>query len=158
MPAWCCSIAGAYLVCSSLGYRFVSALEVPSCAPSILISGGGDPDLYIWEFRLGRIIGRIPIWDHIRPFIRVKGERRRFKEAEKKASKSKKNKSKNIDAVETLDQGDTPMDTSVDNAESADEEVLVISQITYVQFGGVGVVLFSAVGWVVCILVVYGIY
>ncbi|KAG8691608.1 tRNA (guanine-N(7)-)-methyltransferase non-catalytic subunit trm82 [Ceratobasidium sp. 423] len=69
--------------------KFVSALEIPSCAPSILISGGGDPELYIWEYKTGKNIARIPVWDHIHPFIKVKGGRRKTEKPQGKKNKKK---------------------------------------------------------------------
>ncbi|KAJ1306877.1 hypothetical protein OPQ81_007862 [Rhizoctonia solani] len=115
-----------------LGHKkFVSALEIPSCAPSILISGGGDPELYIWEYKTGKNIGRVPVWEHISPFIKVKGGRRKSEKPQ-----GKKNKKKS--ATEESD--------DVEMATESGEEVLVVSKISQVRFGEGDVVVFSAVG------------
>ncbi|KAF8757687.1 tRNA (guanine-N(7)-)-methyltransferase non-catalytic subunit wuho [Rhizoctonia solani] len=73
-----------------LGHKkFVSALEIPACTPSVLISGGGDPELYVWEYKTGKNIARIPVWDHIRPFIKVKAGRRKPEKLQGKKSKKR---------------------------------------------------------------------
>ncbi|QRV74187.1 tRNA (guanine-N(7))-methyltransferase subunit TRM82 [Ceratobasidium sp. AG-Ba] len=108
--------------------KFISALEIPACAPHILISGGGDPDLYVWDYRAG---GRKKWKDN--------GEGKR-------PSKNKKGKGKPENEAETSE----AMDTSPDKPELAgaafDEEVLVISHISDSQIGDKHVVFFSAVG------------
>ncbi|KAH7335209.1 WD40-repeat-containing domain protein [Rhizoctonia solani] len=112
--------------------KFVSALEIPSCAPSILISGGGDPELYVWEYKTGKDIARIPVWDHIRPFLKIKGGRR---ESEKPQGKKKKKKT----AVES-------QDVEMTTESKSGEEFWVVSKINQVRLGEEDVVVFSAVG------------
>ncbi|CCO30832.1 tRNA (guanine-N(7)-)-methyltransferase subunit TRM82 AltName: Full=Transfer RNA methyltransferase 82 [Rhizoctonia solani AG-1 IB] len=116
-----------------LGHRkFVSALEIPLCAPSILISGGGDPELYVWEYKVGKNIARIPVWDYVRPFIKVKNGRRRPEKPQ-----GKKNKKKAVEEGVAED---------VEMIPESGEEVLVVSKISTVQLGEENVVVFSAVG------------
>ncbi|CAE6478874.1 unnamed protein product [Rhizoctonia solani] len=114
-----------------LGHKkFVSALEIPLCAPSILISGGGDPELYIWEYKAGKNIARIPVWDHVHPLIKIKGGRRKSEKPQGKKNKQKA----------TAESEDAEM------ASESGEEVLVVSKIRQVRFGEEDVVVFSAVG------------
>ncbi|CAE7193695.1 unnamed protein product, partial [Rhizoctonia solani] len=108
--------------------KFVSALEIPLCAPSVLVSGGGDPELYVWEYKTGKNIARIPIWDSVAPFIKVKGGRRK---PEKPQGKRNKKKAAEEDVEMTPESG---------------EDVLVVSKIRQVRFGEEDVVVFSAVG------------
>ncbi|KAF8677503.1 tRNA (guanine-N(7)-)-methyltransferase non-catalytic subunit wuho [Rhizoctonia solani] len=118
-----------------LGHKkFVSALEIPACAPSVLISGGGDPELYVWEYKTGKNIARIPVWDHIRPFIKVKGGRRKPEKPQGKKSK------KRAAAEEEAGAEDVEM-----TSESS-EDVLVISKISTVQVGEENIIVFSVVG------------
>ncbi|ELU43529.1 tRNA (guanine-N7-)-methyltransferase subunit Trm82 [Rhizoctonia solani AG-1 IA] len=120
-----------------LGHKkFVSALEIPACTPSVLISGGGDPELYVWEYKTGKNIARIPVWDHVRPFIKVKGGRRKPEKPQGKKSK------KRAAAEEEAGAEDIEM-----TSESS-EDVLVISKISTVQVGEENIIVFSVVGWV----------
>ncbi|KAH9902278.1 hypothetical protein F4778DRAFT_736963 [Xylariomycetidae sp. FL2044] len=42
-----------------LGHEsFISALCVPPSRPEVLISGGGDPALFLWDWRAGRLVGK----------------------------------------------------------------------------------------------------
>ncbi|KAL5531395.1 hypothetical protein ACEPAG_4272 [Sanghuangporus baumii] len=55
-----------------LGHRkFVSALHKPSWDPSVLVSGGGDPDLKIWNWMEGKLLHEIPIDEAVMPFVKV---------------------------------------------------------------------------------------
>ncbi|KAJ3006514.1 WD repeat-containing protein 4 [Thoreauomyces humboldtii] len=45
-----------------LGHKeFISALHIPSFAPHLLISGGGDPFLLSWDYHAGKILQTIPL-------------------------------------------------------------------------------------------------
>ncbi|CAE6440570.1 unnamed protein product [Rhizoctonia solani] len=114
-----------------LGHKkFVSALEIPACAPSILVSGGGDPELYVWEYKTGKSIARIPVWNHIQPFLKVKGGRRKPEKPQ-----GKKNKKKAVAESE-----------DVEMVTESGEEFLVVSKLKQVRFGQEDVVVFFAVG------------
>ncbi|KAI0060716.1 WD40 repeat-like protein [Artomyces pyxidatus] len=58
--------------------KFVSSIHIPSFAPHILISGGGDPSLKIWDWRAGKSLCDIPISDTVTPYIKVRPKRRRW--------------------------------------------------------------------------------
>lgn len=54
-----------------LGHEvFINKLCVLSELPSILISGGGDPDLYAWDWRQGKLLSKAPLLQHAK---KVKG-------------------------------------------------------------------------------------
>ncbi|KAI0076611.1 WD40 repeat-like protein [Panus rudis PR-1116 ss-1] len=56
-----------------LGHKkFVSAIHIPSFSPSLLISGGGDPKLRVWEWLSGKQIGSIPVLQTVEPYIKAK--------------------------------------------------------------------------------------
>jgi hypothetical protein len=53
--------------------RFVSAIHIPH----VLVSGGGDLVLKVWEWRVGRRLYDIAIEETVRPFIAVRRARRK---------------------------------------------------------------------------------
>ncbi|KAL5492137.1 TRM82 [Sanghuangporus weigelae] len=55
-----------------LGHRkFVSALHKLSWDHSVLVSGGGDPNLKIWNWMEGKLLYEIPIDEAVMPFVKV---------------------------------------------------------------------------------------
>ncbi|KAI0247099.1 hypothetical protein BJV78DRAFT_1285811 [Lactifluus subvellereus] len=62
-----------------LGHKkFVSAIHIPRdpAAHDILVSGGGDPVLKVWEWRAGRRLYNVVIEEAVHPFIAVRRARR----------------------------------------------------------------------------------
>jgi tRNA (guanine-N(7)-)-methyltransferase subunit TRM82 len=57
--------------------RFISAIHIPRdpAAHDILISGGGDPVLKVWQWRTGRRLYDVAIEEVVRPFIVVRRAR-----------------------------------------------------------------------------------
>jgi tRNA (guanine-N(7)-)-methyltransferase subunit TRM82 len=60
------------LACSP--YRFISAIHIPldPAACDILISGGGDPVIKVWEWCAGTLLYDVAIEAAVRPFIAVR--------------------------------------------------------------------------------------
>lgn len=50
----------------------MSAIHIPSFAPSMLVSGGGDSVLKVWDWMSGKLLLEIPILDVFGPHIKVK--------------------------------------------------------------------------------------
>ncbi|KAM3066026.1 tRNA (guanine-N(7)-)-methyltransferase non-catalytic subunit trm82 [Clarireedia jacksonii] len=49
-----------------LGHKeFVSRLCIPSCRPEILISGGGDDDLHVWDWVSGALLFKADLKGHV---------------------------------------------------------------------------------------------
>lgn len=61
---------------SAIQNRFVSALCIPSFDQTCLISGSGDSDLFIWDWRSGKLRGRLAIQEAVESFVVVKLTRR----------------------------------------------------------------------------------
>ncbi|KAI6122323.1 WD40-repeat-containing domain protein, partial [Pisolithus croceorrhizus] len=59
--------------------KYVSAIHIPPSAPASLISGGGDPDLKIWDWMTGRLERSVNVFGAVEPFIMVKVPKRRLK-------------------------------------------------------------------------------
>lgn len=57
----------------------MSALHIPSFSPATLISGGGEPELILWDWKTGQLLLQIPVLDTVKPFVKVKGGRKSFK-------------------------------------------------------------------------------
>jgi tRNA (guanine-N(7)-)-methyltransferase subunit TRM82 len=48
-----------------LGHKdFVSRLCLPAGQPNLLISGGGDDDIYVWDWSLGRLLHKVNLRSH----------------------------------------------------------------------------------------------
>ncbi|VDB99931.1 unnamed protein product [Peniophora sp. CBMAI 1063] len=61
-----------------LGHKkFVSAIHIPAFAPSVLLSGGGDPVIRKWDWMTGTPAGEIPILDAVLPYIAVRVAKRK---------------------------------------------------------------------------------
>ncbi|WVW85279.1 hypothetical protein I302_107317 [Kwoniella bestiolae CBS 10118] len=51
---------------------FVSSLRIPSTHPNVLISGGGDPSLRIWDWTTGQSLSKVDIYPAILPHRKVR--------------------------------------------------------------------------------------
>ena len=58
------------------------AVHVPSFAPATLISGGGDPELKLWDWMSGEHLTDIPIIQTVEPFITVRPPKGRMNQSE----------------------------------------------------------------------------
>ncbi|KAI0083845.1 WD40 repeat-like protein [Irpex rosettiformis] len=52
--------------------KFVHTVHIPTFAPSVLISGGGDPKLKLWDWMSGELLCDIQVGDVVTPFITVR--------------------------------------------------------------------------------------
>ncbi|KAI0630672.1 WD40-repeat-containing domain protein [Trametes polyzona] len=52
--------------------KFVSALYIPPFNSSVLVSGGGDPMLKIWDWLSGKLLAEVSVYDAVEPHIKVK--------------------------------------------------------------------------------------
>lgn len=139
--------------------RYVSAIHIPPSAPTSLISGGGDPDLKIWDWMTGRLERNVNIFGDVEPFMMAKAPKRRPKsqnggddDAEiNKRSGRRKKKTKQKQDIQRGDSEDpiagSSADVSMSNRDLAETEtVFVVHKIdSFVSRGGSHIV-FSVVG------------
>ncbi|EKM81680.1 hypothetical protein AGABI1DRAFT_70043 [Agaricus bisporus var. burnettii JB137-S8] len=128
--------------------KYVSAIHLPAFSPDILISGGGDPDLKIWNWMAGECIGEVRIWESVEPFIAVKnikgkraedGEGGEGSVTNKRKGKGKKKGDGRDDDEVNEQEGETVPDIT-------EEKVLVVNKIASLQSKRKDFLLFSAVG------------
>ncbi|KAH9926247.1 WD40-repeat-containing domain protein [Epithele typhae] len=61
-----------------LGHKkFVNALHIPPSKPNVLVSGGGDPVLKVWDWMTGALFVDVPVQEVAEPFVVVKAPKRR---------------------------------------------------------------------------------
>ena len=145
-----------YICIDSLLRRFVSAIHVPKFDQSKLISGGGDPDLKVWNWMTGEVMHTIDVAGAIDPFLVVRAVKRRRggyddDEDDEAAEGSKRRKGKGRakgkdrqEEEKESEEGPTAS-SSQPTTENA-EKVLVIRKIGSLEADGVPTIIFSAVG------------
>jgi tRNA (guanine-N(7)-)-methyltransferase subunit TRM82 len=53
-----------------LGHKdFVSQLCLPAGQPNLLISGGGDDEIFVWDWSLGKLLHRISLRSHVEEVV-----------------------------------------------------------------------------------------
>lgn len=62
---------------------FVSAVHIPANRDEVLISGGGENNMRIWDWRAGRQIGQVGIWEAVLPHRKARSTMRRLKKPRK---------------------------------------------------------------------------
>lgn len=60
-------------------YSFVSAIHVPESRPNILVSGGGEPTLQLFDWTTGALLRRIDIFPAVLDYRRVRTSARKIK-------------------------------------------------------------------------------
>lgn len=114
--------------------RFVFTVHIPKFAPSVLVSGGGDPMLKVWNWMSGELLRDIPVGDVVEPFIAVrppKGQRPHGEgdgEGEVKLGKRKRRRGKGKAATE-----EDPVDEAADGEDTianADPHATVEEDVT----------------------------
>ncbi|EKM50183.1 uncharacterized protein PHACADRAFT_153621 [Phanerochaete carnosa HHB-10118-sp] len=112
--------------------KFVSAVHIPKFSPSTLISGGGDPELKLWDWMSGECLGDIFVLETVEPFITVRPPKGRANQSDedgdeeepnlqkgKRKGKGKKGKGKGkAEAVVDEDTADAEKAESVEDSES----------------------------------------
>ncbi|KAF8518933.1 WD40-repeat-containing domain protein [Hysterangium stoloniferum] len=140
--------------------RYVSALCLPSFSPGILVSGGGDPHLNIWDWMSGTLTCQIPILDCVRPFLRVKENKQHWhrrqaagrppRAGRKGRRRGKKANDQNEEKEEQMvvDESVEPVADAINTEEPSEEEepVLAVANIEAFEFDGEKVLVFSATG------------
>ncbi|KAI6149366.1 WD40-repeat-containing domain protein [Pisolithus tinctorius] len=137
--------------------KYVSAIHIPPSAPTSLISGGGDPDLKIWDWMTGRLERNVGIFGDVEPFMMVKAPKRRHKsqnggddnaDTSKKSGRRKK-KTKQKQDIQRGDSEDPTAGSSADvsNQDPAETEtVFVVHKIDSFVSQGRSHIVFSVVG------------
>ncbi|KAG9050429.1 tRNA (guanine-N(7)-)-methyltransferase non-catalytic subunit trm82 [Tulasnella sp. UAMH 9824] len=105
--------------------KYVSALHIPQSSPHTLVSGGGDPELFIWDWTNGTLLQKVSVMEKVKPLAKVKGGRRTFHrlprrpdgEGLSRKSKRGKGKQKQPPEEEEADVGDVQEDAEDDGAE-----------------------------------------
>ncbi|KAF5377782.1 hypothetical protein D9757_008078 [Collybiopsis confluens] len=97
--------------------QFVSAIHLPPAHPDILISGGGDSELKIWDWFSGKHKFDIPILDAVTPFIKIKSKPFKLGQAEENSNQADANQEDNEDLEHS------PLDTQ-------DQVVLAVQKIS----------------------------
>jgi tRNA (guanine-N(7)-)-methyltransferase subunit TRM82 len=62
-------------------------MHIPPCHPHLLVSGGGDRTLRVWDYLSGRQLAALDIWEVVQPFLKAQSRRRKFKREENWAGK-----------------------------------------------------------------------
>ena len=62
-------------------------MHIPPCHPRLLVSGGGDRTIRVWEYISGRQLAVLDVWEAIKPFLKAQNRRRKFKRGENWAGK-----------------------------------------------------------------------
>ena len=111
---------------------FVSALHIPPSRPDLLICGGGEGVLRIWDWQKGEQVGVVDIREAILPHRRVRSSFRKVKHPRKRARI----------ATEIED----PFYTAPEGFLLPEGEGICIKKIISVRVGGVDVVVFFSEG------------
>jgi len=144
-----------YICIDSLCPRFVSAIHVPKFDQGKLISGGGDPDLKVWNWMTGEVKHAIDVADAIDAFLVVRAVKRRRggydddeegEAAEGSGSKRRKGKGRANGQEEEKESEEGPTASSSQPTTENAEKVLVIRKIGSFETDGVPTIIFNAVG------------
>jgi len=62
-------------------------MHIPPSHPYLLVSGGGDRTLRVWDYLSGTQIALLDVWEAIEPFLKAQSRRRKFTRRENWAGK-----------------------------------------------------------------------
>lgn len=54
-----------------LRLSFISALHIPKAQPNLLVSGGGDEELMVWDWMSGKRLAKLPFWPVVKHTLLV---------------------------------------------------------------------------------------
>lgn len=152
--------------------RYVSTLCVLPFSGSTLVSAGGDAELHIWSWKTGALIAKIPIIDHVKPYIVVSSKKLRKEAHERAIANLKKKGLKKLptqnsakdtpyivdDAtleppgpaqMEVEEESQPPADAPVAAEDTTEEDAFVVSKLEYLSTtSGLSVLMWSNVGYV----------
>lgn len=119
----CVTFLRIMLAFLELPESFVSAVHIPSAAPSLLVSGGGDPILKVWDWKTGIVQHEIEIFSHAQSTILARPPKRKTTpDHSSKLNKRRRKKKAKTDEAPIATQ--EPSEESVQVPEtSADVEV-----------------------------------
>ncbi|KAG6335736.1 hypothetical protein ID866_3360 [Astraeus odoratus] len=138
--------------------KYVSAIHIPSFAQTSLVSGGGDPDLKVWDWMTGRLQRSIGVFAAVEPFIAVRAPKRGRKlredddaDAENSKGKGGRRKKGKVNRNATRDDTEEPPGTpSVGAANNQDvggtDFVFVVHKIDSFVSNSSNYIVFSVVG------------
>lgn len=144
----------------------MSALHIPTSYPETLISGGGDPEIRVWDWKSGTLKQEIPILDAVQEYIAVKvkssARKRQWGNEEdieggntgahaRRKGKGKKGKGQNVEAEQTPEvevEDDLPAEEiqPASDEKDVDITVLVVHKIQSLARGSDTLIVFSVVG------------
>jgi len=62
---------------------FISALHIPQSRPDVLITAGGENSMRFWDWRNGKSLGSLGIWEAVLPYRKVRSTMRRTRKPKK---------------------------------------------------------------------------
>jgi tRNA (guanine-N(7)-)-methyltransferase subunit TRM82 len=134
-----------------LGHKkYVSAIHIIS--PAMLISGGGDPELKVWDWMTGRFQRNIIVFAAVKPFIKVTAQNKRREllgenddeEPVKSRGGREENEKRRNNASAEPEDSDIHKPLEVSNTTS--DAVFVVRRISSFVSGGENHLVFSVVG------------
>ncbi|KAK1218334.1 tRNA (guanine-N(7)-)-methyltransferase non-catalytic subunit trm82 [Marasmius sp. AFHP31] len=131
--------------------RFVSCLHIPKSQPSVLVSGGGDPEIKVWDWHSGQLKHNIPVFDHVKEYIQVKAQpyvrkRGRGKNVagEDDPMNGEKEATEEVETAPAHSETGTP---TVEESSLQEETIFVVNKIETVEREGKLTIVFSIVGY-----------
>ncbi|KAL0566313.1 tRNA (guanine-N(7)-)-methyltransferase non-catalytic subunit trm82 [Marasmius crinis-equi] len=127
--------------------RFVSCLHIPKSRPAVLISGGGDPEIKLWDWHSGKLLHDVPILDRVKEYIQVKAQpyvrkRSRGKNTEDDPMNGEREAGGDTPASES----GTPAVEEPPSNDNEEETILVVNKIETVEREGKSCIVFSVNG------------
>ncbi|EEB93371.1 hypothetical protein MPER_07980, partial [Moniliophthora perniciosa FA553] len=127
--------------------QFISCLHIPPSQPSLLISGGGDPELKVWDWFSGQLKCDIPILDSVKKYLQVTAQPYVRKKARQNANAPSDAEEPMADSTATPDEKESESPASGQAEEQISAEmILVVHKISTVDRHGKLFIVFSVIG------------